>query len=308
MASGAAARTTAHTLFRHAAQYAEHRPTYPASVFAAIRDAVSEPRHLVIDVGTGTGQALPGLLEHFGSVVGLEPSGPQQAKAADMAASLDPERVRVVHTGSEDLALERSGVDPGTACAVTAFQAAHWFELGGPDGFYSSAARVLRPGGVVALVGYGNCKVTAADGGGDAASAAEACLKLYEGVLGPFWDERRRLVDAHYRGMEPERSTVADWAVGGEGARADDAADAVSIAPVWERCWREDALSIERVMPLDAFLGYIATWSAYQTYSKDHPDAEALIAELSASLTEHLGRGELRVTWPVFMLFSRRAS
>jgi hypothetical protein len=27
--------------------------------------------------------------------------------------------------------------------------------------------------------------------------------EVYDGVLGPYWSPRRRLVDAHYVGMEP---------------------------------------------------------------------------------------------------------
>lgn len=62
--------------------------------------------------------------------------------------------------------------------------------------FYCEARRVLKPGsGCLAAWCYG-LPVLEADGH----PANTALLHLYEGVLGPYWDERRRMVEQAYAG------------------------------------------------------------------------------------------------------------
>ena len=60
--------------------------------------------------------------------------------------------------------------------------------------FYGEAARVLRPGGTLAVWGYG---LNTFDG---EAAASEALRVLHDDVLGPFWDAKRKLVVEHYKG------------------------------------------------------------------------------------------------------------
>jgi len=61
--------------------------------------------------------------------------------------------------------------------------------------FYSEAARVLRPGGTLAVWGYG---LNTFDG---EPAASEALRALHDDVLGPYWDAKRKLVVDHYRGV-----------------------------------------------------------------------------------------------------------
>lgn len=71
--------------------------------------------------------------------------------------------------------------------------------------FYKEVRRVLRPGGAFAAWGYDLCEFK----GNPAANAA---LKdLYDGTLGPYWSERRHLVERQYEGeVSPLKRVTAD--------------------------------------------------------------------------------------------------
>jgi SAM-dependent methyltransferase len=119
-----------------AALYDTARPSYPSEAFdAVLRDA---PRH-VLDLAAGTGIFTRLLLARGVSVIAAEPS-------AEMAARLrarSPEAV-VRTAPAEDLPLADASVD-AVACA----QAWHWVE---PMAATEEVARVLRPGGTLALI------------------------------------------------------------------------------------------------------------------------------------------------------------
>ena len=60
--------------------------------------------------------------------------------------------------------------------------------------FYREAARVLRPGGTLAVWGYG---LNTFDGEPAATKALQA---LHDDVLGPYWDAKRQLLMDQYKG------------------------------------------------------------------------------------------------------------
>jgi ubiquinone/menaquinone biosynthesis C-methylase UbiE len=60
---------------------------------------------------------------------------------------------------------EKIPLEDGTVDLITTAQAAHWFDL---DAFFTESNRLLKPGGVLAIWGYGNCSMT---GGEDDAEA-----------------------------------------------------------------------------------------------------------------------------------------
>ncbi|HVF83520.1 MAG TPA: class I SAM-dependent methyltransferase [Sphingomicrobium sp.] len=120
--------------------YADARPTYPASLIGELA-ALAPARGLAWDSGTGNGQAARALAEHFAQVHATDAS-PQQIQAADPA-----ERVHFAVEPAEHCSLADSSVD-----LVLAAQSMHWYDL---DRFYAEATRVLRPGGLLAAIGYG---------------------------------------------------------------------------------------------------------------------------------------------------------
>jgi len=127
-----------------AAAYAEFRPGYPrAAVEWALRPVLgaSAPPRL-LDLGAGTGKLTAALLE-FGPVTAVEPDdGMLDELRARFPAA------RALSGTAEEVPAEDSSVD-----AVLVGQAWHWFDH---DRALAEAARVLRPGGVLAVLWNGD--------------------------------------------------------------------------------------------------------------------------------------------------------
>lgn len=123
--------------------YARYRPGYPDAVATTLIGAAGLRRGArVVDVGSGTGISSELFLRHGLEVVGVEPN-------AAMRAASDRLRERYPSFHAVDGTAERTGLGTASVDAVVAGQAFHWFE---PDTTRREFARVLRPGGVVALI------------------------------------------------------------------------------------------------------------------------------------------------------------
>jgi SAM-dependent methyltransferase len=192
------------------ADYAAYRPTYPAALIAALAD-VAPARNAALDVGCGNGQLSVLLAERFARVIATDASAEQIANA-----------VPHPQVGYRTAPAEASGLDPASVDLLTAAQAAHWFDL---PAFYQEARRVLKPGGVLALVTYGIMTVDRA--------ADPVIGRFYRDVIGPYWPPERRHVEAGYRSLDFPFAEVG-------------------LPPLAiEVAWRRGDL-----------LGYVDTWSA----------------------------------------------
>jgi SAM-dependent methyltransferase len=116
--------------------YDQVRPSYPAE---ALRWALGEGSARVVDLGAGTGLLTEVLVRSGHQVTAVEPDPGMSAR---LAVRL-PDAV-VVEGSAEAIPLP-----DGSADAVTAGQAYHWFD---PEAAHAEIARVLRPGGVFAPV------------------------------------------------------------------------------------------------------------------------------------------------------------
>jgi SAM-dependent methyltransferase len=125
------------------ADYAAHRPSYPAEMIGRLaREGVLRPADVVADVGSGTGILTALLLDHGHTVYAVEPNA---AMASEAAARLGGNpRFHAVAGRAEATGLADASCD-----AVTAAQAFHWFEI---DAARREFARILRPGGPVVLL------------------------------------------------------------------------------------------------------------------------------------------------------------
>ncbi len=121
------------------ANYAAHRPTYPAQLVDELA-ALCPGTRLALDCGCGTGQLTVLLAERFERVVGTDASAAQIDKAQAR------ERVEYRVALAED-----SGLAAASADLVTVAQAAHWLEL---PRFYEEVRRVARADAILALVTY----------------------------------------------------------------------------------------------------------------------------------------------------------
>lgn len=192
-----------------AARYAAFRPHYPPELVGILADRCPR-RGVAWDVGCGNGQLSVALAARFGRVIATDP-----ARAQLDHAERDP---RVEY---RCVPAEASGLADASVDLAAVAQAAHWFDW---PRFVAEAGRVVRPGGLIALVSYRNAEV---------AGDVGALLAGYYRVIEGHWPNGRVHVNNHYRDLTFPWPSVP--------------------APPLERTarWTREEL-----------FGYITTWSA----------------------------------------------
>jgi SAM-dependent methyltransferase len=236
-----------------AGEYRRARPTYPAALIAEL--AVLAPgRALAWDSGTGSGQAAVALARHFDAVYATDPSEQQIANAQPA------ERVTYAVEAAEAVSLANGAVD-----LVLAAQAMHWFDL---DRFYAQVQRVLKPGGILAAIGYSWFYIDE-----EVDAAVEAALLR---PMRPFWAANNSILWDGYRGIP----------FPGEDIR-------VGLPAIHLR-WS-----------VDQVLGYVRTWSAAAKFraSEGEERFEAALASVRGAWGEP-GR-ERQVVMPMQVRVSR---
>jgi SAM-dependent methyltransferase len=230
-----------------AGDYAKFRPHYPKDLFEWIT-AQAAARELAIDLGCGNGQATAALIPRFRQAIGVDPSQAQLDQAPKWP-----------HLRYVCAAAEATGLEGGLADAVTVAQAFHWFKT--PEVF-AEMQRLLKPGGLVALWAYRLNKVT---------PAVDAIVwKLYEDLLGKYWEPERKLVMDGYANVE----FPAGW--------TELAAPDFGMREDW---------SFER------YAGYLGTWSPLKRFREreGYDPLERTLPELKRAW----GRDDLAVDWPL---------
>lgn len=127
-------------VFNRLAEDYRGRPGYPAGLLDRLAELAGGPGRTVLDLGAGTGLIALPLAARGLEVIAVEPAEAMLRVLGEAA----PPRVRAVHA-----AAERTGLPPGTAELAVLADALHWVEAE-PVG--REVARVLRPGGIVAVV------------------------------------------------------------------------------------------------------------------------------------------------------------
>lgn len=235
-------------------RYAAYRPDYPATLFAWLANQCAE-RDTAWDCATGSGQAALGLAAHFRAVVATDASAEQLRHAQAHPAVT----YRVAPA-------EASGLADRSVDLVTVAQAAHWFDL---PRFHAEVARVLKPGGVIALWGYGRMVLP-----GDLDAPFQ---RFYSETVGPYWPPERALIDDAYRSLAFPYAEID--------------------APP---CFIEVEWTLPRLV------GYLSTWSAVKRYraAEGHDPLPALETAL-APLWGGADRPR-RLQWPLFLRVGRR--
>jgi SAM-dependent methyltransferase len=231
-----------------AREYARFRPAYPDALFRWLAGVV--PGHtLVWDCATGNGQAAVGLAEWFERVIATDASEDQIAQARP--------HPRVEYRAAP---AERSGLDPGSADLVTVAQALHWLPI---EAFYHEVRRVLRPGGVLAVWGYGNPML-------QDARLHRIVDAFNNGTLTAYWPPGRAHLVAGYRDLPFPFDEI--------------------VPPT---------LTLDREMTLPELAGYLRTWSGTQRYIQVH--GADPVADVEDALRAAWGDPERArvVRWPL---------
>ena len=186
--------------------YDKYRPSYPKEFVDYLMERSGVvPGDCVADVGCGTGIFSRVLLERGLRVYGVEPNADMRA-AAERALGERADFVAV------DAPAERMGLADGSVALVTAAQAFHWFEV---EAFAAECRRVLRKGGVVALVW--NSRVSESDQVRETGDALKRLCPTFDGFSGRKAGETERLERFFREGRWERREFFSDLSYDREG-------------------------------------------------------------------------------------------
>ncbi|MCU0635998.1 MAG: class I SAM-dependent methyltransferase [Gemmatimonadaceae bacterium] len=152
---------------------------------------------------------------------------------------------------------------PHGADLVLAAQAFHWFE---PDAFFTEASRALRPQGILALLSYDLSVI--------APEIDRAIRRFHDVAVGEDWPIDRASVLGGY-----------------------------AAARLPGRALAQAQFVIEATLGVEAYLGYLATWSAV-TRQRARTGVDPLDA-FGAELRAAWGDAPRRVRWPLRLRASR---
>lgn len=209
-------------------------------------------KNRALDVATGNGQIAVQLATHFKKVYATDISSAQLGNA-----TAAPNLVYL------ESSAERTGFGNCEFDLITVAQAIHWFDF---EKFYKQVHRILKPDGIIAVLGYGLFSTNA---------HSDAILRrFYYEIVGPYWDAERRYLDDNYTTIpfpfdeitSPKFSNDFQWT-------------------------------------FEQLIGYLGTWSATQHYKeKTGNDPVNLIADdLSASWEA----GDKNVHFPLLLRIGR---
>jgi SAM-dependent methyltransferase len=216
--------------------YDRFRPSYPAPL---IDEACSigglEAGSRVLDLGCGTGKLTVALAERGLDVEALDP-GPRMVEIAR----------RHVPTARFHIAgFEEADLPSGAFDAVFSAMAFHWVA---PDVGWSKAARVLRPGGLLALIWYIN----------GSTELDAALLAVWRAVLPEAADWPSRDDPAMWEAAQGRRGNVSElwsWLANRDLARPEAAGLFTDV--------RLSKLPVEIAESTNEVIGHVRTTTAY---------------------------------------------
>lgn len=203
---------------QHAADYARYRPQYPQALYDWLREQVSSTDD-AWDCASGNGQVAAQLARFF-----------RQVEATDISATQLQEAPQLANLHCSVQPAEQTDFPDASFDLITVAQAIHWFDF---NAFYQEVRRTAKPGALLAVIGYGNLKVTNV--------VDQIMAHLYDDILGTYWDPERKYVDEEYKTIPFPFTEIA--------------------APQF---------SIELNWSVEHLIAYINTWSAVKHYEREN--------------------------------------
>ena len=157
-------------------QYARYRPSYPESLFSYLSE-ISPGHTAAWDCATGSGQAAVACANWFSRVEATDISQEQIQHAAARP------KIHYSVCSAEAAPFAKQTFD-----LITVAQALHWFDR---VKFYQEAERVLKPGGILAVFGYGFFEINPA--------IDRVINETLHARIDPFWAQGNRLLMSGYR-------------------------------------------------------------------------------------------------------------
>jgi ubiquinone/menaquinone biosynthesis C-methylase UbiE len=230
--------------------YASYRPKYPRALVEELAKLCAT-KSTALDCGCGSGQLSVLLADYFDQVIATDASSKQIENAESHA------KITYKVATAENIPLPDSSVD-----IITVAQAAHWLDL---EKFYAEVKRLLKPGGVIALITYQNGILENI--------ACNNLVQYFYGVtLDQYWPSERKHVESGYQTLNfpfneiklPSLHMTAEW-------------------------------------NFHEFFGYISTWSAFKAY--ENAGGIGKISEFKANLTAAWRdvKKPQKITWPLYV-------
>ncbi|CAL8341506.1 unnamed protein product [Boreogadus saida] len=240
----------------HASIYQKYRFVPPEEVKVLILQYLEEkrggqPLGLAVDLGCGTGQLSRLLAPHFQELVGLDISEGQLEEAR---AGLGYPNVTYRLGTAEELPFTDGSVD-----LLAAASAAHWFQQ---QRFLTETQRVLKPGGCIALLGFGDDNVHL-----QSRDCGDRLTQIYREV---------REVLLPY--------TSSQVAVASN--KLQELFDAIPFPDKQ----RVESVQVRHCVSVRALLGFIESWSMFQSYRGSQPTAaQHLLNDTLNRILEEIG-------------------
>lgn len=229
-------------------QYATYRPGYPDALFQYLRSLVAN-QQAAWDCGTGNGQVAWELAQTFETVWATDISQAQISharQAPNIHYSVQPAESTHFKNGQFDL--------------ITVAQAIHWFDF---ERFYAEVKRTAKAGALLAVIGYGQIKVSP--------EVNKLIAHFYKNIIGPYWDGERKYIDEAYATIPFPFTEIK------------------APALVHQLRWTEAHL-----------IGYLNTWSAVKHFIKQK--GYNPVDALQHQIAQHWGREAVKeVQFPLLL-------
>lgn len=244
-----------HDHFSHQSEsYKKYRPSYPTELYSEILRFVNTKENCW-DCGTGNGQVALKLSKYFAHVYATDISQ-NQLDSAVKEKNIIYKKVRAEQSGFEDNQFD----------LITVAQAIHWFDF---EAFQREILRVAKNEAVLAVWGYGLCKITP--------PIDEQINIFYKETIGSYWNVERKHIDLSYE----------------------------TIPFNFKQINEDREMIMAHYWDLNQLKGYLKTWSSVKNFMKANNGYNP-IPELINSLRNEWNENEKKeIRFPVFLKVGR---